>query len=228
LIIHIQTLIEILDFQKRYDAWLVDIIQSYGSVVNYLMNHRLRWGQPDALSLLKSDLVPNIAEPLHSDITIPISSVNPPYFSWETPSQFISIIENDWPYSVPTEVEHTLVWTKLPIYHLDLVAESIKTRIDQDGLWGFTGNDQPPPLPSNLSSCISKLAEWGITMDTMVKSEPPTEEEKNLLQKAGSEVHRYVKNRWIEKEWETAWFVNPPRLQSVPGLAHIHVFARRK
>lgn len=197
----------------------------------------MRWGQPDSLSLLKSDLVHNsTAEPhwheslSHRDITIPISSVIPPYFSWETPSQFISIIENDWPYSgiynslkaviglsraymdhsVPTEVEHTLIWTKMPIYHPDLVADTIKTRIYQDGLWGFTGSDLPPPSPSNLPSCISKLAEWDITMDKLIKSEPPTEEEAILIQRAGREVHRYIKNRWIEKEWETAWFVNPP------------------
>ena len=111
--------------------------------------------------------------------------------------------------SVPTEIEHTLIWTKMPIYHSDLVADTIKTRIDQDGLWGFTGSDGLPP-PSNLPSCISKLAEWGANMDKMIKSEPPTEEETDLIQKAGSEVHRYVKNRWVEKEWETAWFVNPP------------------
>jgi hypothetical protein len=98
----------------------------------------------------------------------------------------------------------------MPIYHLDLVADTIKTRIDQDGLWGFTGSDLPPPSPSNLPSCISKLAEWGVTMDKMIKSEPPSEEETILIQKAGREVHRYVKNRWVEKEWETAWFVNPP------------------
>ena len=101
----------------------------------------------------------------------------------------------------------------MPIYHLDLVADStIKTRIDQDGLcqWGFTGSDLPPPPQSNFPSCISKLAEWGVTMDKMIKSEPPTEEETVLIQRAGSEVYRYVKNRWIEREWETAWFVNPP------------------
>lgn len=115
-----------------------------------------------------------------------------------------------WITSVPTEVEHTLIWTKMPIFHLDLVADTIKTRIDQDGLWGFTGSDLPPPSPSNLPSCIAKLAEWGATMDQMIKSEPPSEEETILIQKAGREVHRYVKNRWIEKEWETAWFVNPP------------------
>ena len=98
----------------------------------------------------------------------------------------------------------------MPIYHPDLVADAIKSRIDQDGIWGFTGSDLPPPSPSNLPSCISKLAEWDITMDNITKSEPPTEEETILIQKAGSEVHRYVKNRWVENEWETAWFVNPP------------------
>jgi hypothetical protein len=98
----------------------------------------------------------------------------------------------------------------MPIYHLDLVEDTIKTRIDQDGLWGFTGSDDLPPSLSNLPSCISKLAEWGVTMDKMIKSELPTEEETTLIQKAGSEVHRYVKNRWVEREWETAWFVNPP------------------
>ena len=111
---------------------------------------------------------------------------------------------------VPPEIEHTLIWTKVPIYHPDLVDESIKGRIDQDGLWGFTGIESPPPSPSHLPECLPALAEWGITEDKMVKSAPPTEEEKALIEKAGSEVHRFVKNRWDEKEWETAWFVNPP------------------
>lgn len=68
------------------------------------MNHRLRWGQPDTLSLLKSNLLvhssinefqKSLAHPDASSISL----VVPPYFSWETPSEFISIIENDWPYS---------------------------------------------------------------------------------------------------------------------------------
>ena len=100
----------------------------------------------------------------------------------------------------------------MPIYHLDLIADSVKTRIYQDGLWGFTGSgsDDLPPRPSNLPFYVSKLARWGETMDTMVKSDPPTEKEAILIKKAGSEVQRYVKNRWVETEWETAWFVNPP------------------
>jgi hypothetical protein len=31
-----------------------------------------------------------------------------------------------------------------------------------------------------------------------------------MLKEAGREVDRFVKNRWLEKEWETAYFINPP------------------
>ncbi|CAA7262916.1 unnamed protein product [Cyclocybe aegerita] len=216
--------------QKRYDEWVIGIVAEYGSVVKYLMNHRLRWGQPDTLSLLTSELQDDrFVEAPNSDGTNrPTDGEPPAYFSWETPSKYLSIIQNDWPYSVPSNIEHTLIWTKVPIYHPDLAAPSIKARIDQDGLWGFTGLDSPPPSPSTLPACLPALAEWGITLEKMVKSETPTPEKAVLIRRAGSEVHRFVKNRWLESEWETAWFVNPPRLQSVPGLAHIHVFARHK
>jgi len=111
---------------------------------------------------------------------------------------------------VPPEVEHTLIWTKVPIYHPSLVAESVKARIDQDGLWGFTGTLSPPPSPSTLPSCLPALAEWGVTVDSLIRSAPGTEEEDALVRRAGKEVDRYVRMRWVEGEWETAWFVNPP------------------
>lgn len=200
------------------------------TLVNYLINHRLRWGRRDTLSLLKSDIVDDAFDTPADDVST-VESDPPAYFSWETPRRFLSIIQNDWPYSgksfcqscttltipnpflcfiVPPEIEHTLIWTKVPIYHSDLVEDSVKPRIDQDGLWGFTGNDDPPPSPSNLQSCLPSLSEWGITEDKMIKSEPPTPAQAVLIEKAGKEVHRYVKNRWLESEWETAWFVNPP------------------
>ncbi|KDR82448.1 hypothetical protein GALMADRAFT_237773 [Galerina marginata CBS 339.88] len=216
--------------QKRYDEWAVGMKEQYGSIVNYLIDHRLRWGQPDTQSLLKSFLEDHSSSNGANGVSLAEnSSATPPaYFTWETPKLYISIIQNDWPYSVPPEIEHTLIWTKVPIYHSELVASTVQARIEQDGLWGFTGNDSPPPSPSNLPSCLPALAEWGITKDKMIRSSPPTVEEAELIERAGSEVQRFVKNRWHESEWETAWFVNPPRLQSVPGLAHIHVFARRK
>lgn len=105
----------------------------------------------------------------------------------------------------------------MPIYHPDLVDESIKVRTYQDGLWGFTGNDSPPPSPSNIASSLGALSEWGITIEKMVKSPPPTPKEAALIERAGKEVNRYVRTRWAESEWETAWFVNPP--VSCPSIA---------
>jgi len=128
---------------------------------------------------------------------------------------------------VPPEIEHTLVWTRLPILPPDL-PPSIARRLLQDGLWGFTGSLEPPPSPDNLPDYLPALAEWGVTLDELVRSPPGTEEEEALVKKMGAEVDAFVRRRWKESEWETAWFVNPPRLQSVPGLAHIHVFARHK
>ena len=63
--------------------------------------------------------------------------------------------------SVPAEVEHTLIWTKVPIYHPELVDTKVKARIDQDGLCGFTGNASPPPSPSTtcpVGLCITTNA----------------------------------------------------------------------
>jgi len=67
-----------------------------------------------------------------------------------------------------------------------------------------------------------------VTLDKLVRSPKGNEEEELMVKEAGAEVDAFVRKRWNEREWETAWFVNPPRLQSVPGLAHIHVFARHK
>ncbi|KAI5481362.1 hypothetical protein MNV49_004984 [Pseudohyphozyma bogoriensis] len=70
------------------------------------------------------------------------------------------------------------------------------------GLTGFTG--QPPPPAPQLSG------HGGGT-------EGP-----------GREIEAFVLRTWKESEWETAWFCNPPHLQSVKGLAHFHVLARPK
>lgn len=86
----------------------------------------------------------------------------------------------------------------------------------------------PPPSPSSLPASLPVLAEWGVPPDYTVNRVQGTPEEEKLVERTGAGVHEFVRNRWPEDEWETAWFVNPPRLQSVKGLAHIHVFARHK
>ncbi|EPS97517.1 hypothetical protein FOMPIDRAFT_1128400 [Fomitopsis schrenkii] len=220
--------------QERYNTWSAGIRQEYGSIVKYLLTYRLQWGKRDARSLLKSTL--DIPYTLLSDKDVvngpsgelpPLPPNAPPFFKADTPPDLISIIMNDWPYSVPSEVEHSLVWTRLPILPPDL-PPAVAPRVLQDGLWGFTGSLAPPPSPDTLPECLGALAEWGVTMDKLVRSPEPTPEECVLLEGLAREVDTFVRRLWREDEWETAWFVNPPRLQSVPGLAHIHVFAKRK
>jgi len=67
-----------------------------------------------------------------------------------------------------------------------------------------------------------------MTIDTLMGWEKGTEEEDEMVRKAGDEVNKFVRCRWKESDWESAWFVNPEGTQSVPNLDHIHLFARRK
>ncbi|KAI6139324.1 hypothetical protein BKA82DRAFT_518109 [Pisolithus tinctorius] len=213
--------------QHRYNVWSADIRKRHGSTVNYLLDYRLQWGKPDTLSLLPSEL-----EECEETTTTSseVSGVVPQYFTADLPfnSGLIYIMQNDWPYSVPLEIEHTVIWSRVPIFHPSLIHSAIEARIQQDGVWGFTGSNTPiEDLPS-LESCLLALADWGVTMESVIRSPKGSYEEEEMVRQVGQEVDGFVKRRWQESKWETAWFVNPPRLQSIPGLAHIHVFARKK
>ncbi|CDO69905.1 hypothetical protein BN946_scf184884.g64 [Trametes cinnabarina] len=234
--------------QKRYEAWAAGIREKYGSMANFLLNYRLQWGKEDTITLLRSSLddsseqasadldgpaeVPEeLLDPKVPRKLPPLPPNAPPYFKADMPRELYCITMNDWPYSVPPEVEHSLIWSRVPILPPDLPPPSesrISARLYQDGLWGFTGSESPPPSPSILPESLGALSEWGVTMDKLIRSPRGTEEEERELRKYGEEIEKFIKRRWHEREWETAWFVNPPRLQSVPELTHIHVFARRK
>ncbi|OBZ71084.1 hypothetical protein A0H81_08947, partial [Grifola frondosa] len=231
-------------------ANLKEIETKHGSVVNYLLNYRLQWGKPDRLSLLRSTLdvsaessntcgrisnasqasEDSVAEDSDADALLPTQE-GLLYFKADTPPELISIIMCDWPYSVPLEIEHALIWTRLPILPPSLPSADdcpLSARLHQYGLWGFTGLSSPPPSPSTLPACLPALSEWGVTLEDLTIAPPMTEEEERGVRLYSTEVEKFIKRRWVEPEWETAWFVHPPRLQSVPGLAHIHVFAKHK
>lgn len=130
---------------------------------------------------------------------------------------------------MPQEVSHFVIWSRVPAISSANIPLGLQERVKEDGLWGFTGTEggDEPILPSGI-----------------VPRPPTTDIEEKLLDKARHEFDVFVKGQWSEDTWECAWFVNPPvcysisrdrlltnasqRLQSVPGLAHIHVFARRK
>jgi len=151
--------------------WYNEISTVYGSPVDYLLKVRLQW----------------------TDLAASVSEGEAPYLTRNISSNNFKIFLNDWPYSVPVEIEHYLIWSKLPVIHRDIVDVSIWKRIEHDGLWGFTGQDSP------------------------IAVEGPA-----------SYAHAFVIDHWPEEIWETAWFLNPTRIQSIPGVVHIHVFSRKK
>ncbi|KAF8312470.1 hypothetical protein DL93DRAFT_1305357 [Clavulina sp. PMI_390] len=165
-------------FQDEYDANNDVLRQKHGSVVNFLVKIRLNW-----------------------DLNEPIDPAVKPYFTTDIPDDLVRVVFNDWPYSVPEGVSHYVVWSRLPLTHVDLVPAVVWDRVGFDGLWDFTGSH------------------------TSVKYDGPLAGD---LKVAGRELDTFVKNMFPEGEWECAWFMNPTRLQSVPGLAHYHVFARKK
>lgn len=47
-------------------------------------------------------------------------------------------------------------------------------------------------------------------MDKLIRSSEGSADEEALITIAGNEMRSFIKQRWNEAEWETAWFVNPP------------------
>ncbi|KAH8667635.1 hypothetical protein BGZ60DRAFT_528925 [Tricladium varicosporioides] len=75
---------------SRYRQWTTETVAEYGSVVNYLLAHRLpkMWGTPPFT---------------------PLSSI-----PFEDPSDY-RVLLNDWPYGFPQNITHMIVWTRTPI-----------------------------------------------------------------------------------------------------------------
>ena len=47
-------------------------------------------------------------------------------------------------------------------------------------------------------------------MDKLIRSPRGSDEEEEQVKSFGEEIATFIKRRWVEREWETAWFVNPP------------------
>lgn len=47
-------------------------------------------------------------------------------------------------------------------------------------------------------------------MDKLIRSSRGSDEEEAQVRAYGEEIATFIRRRWVEREWETAWFVNPP------------------
>ncbi|QSZ33494.1 hypothetical protein DSL72_005062 [Monilinia vaccinii-corymbosi] len=73
---------------RRYMSWTAATKAEYGSMMNYILKHRLPWGSP------------------------PFTYISSTPF--EDPSDY-KILLNDWPYGISKDVTHFVVWSKTPI-----------------------------------------------------------------------------------------------------------------
>ncbi|PQE23529.1 N-acetylglucosamine-induced 1 2 protein [Rutstroemia sp. NJR-2017a BVV2] len=73
---------------RRYMAWSAEVKAEYGSMMNYLLQHRLPWGAP----------------PFTYNSPIPFDDL----------SDF-KVLLNDWPYGLTKDITHIVVWSKTPI-----------------------------------------------------------------------------------------------------------------
>ena len=69
-------------------AWTHETKAQYGSMTNYILQHKLPWGSP----------------PFTYNSAIP----------FDDPSDF-KILVNDWPYGLTPDITHVVVWSKTPI-----------------------------------------------------------------------------------------------------------------
>ncbi|WVN87413.1 uncharacterized protein L203_102592 [Cryptococcus depauperatus CBS 7841] len=155
-----------------------------------------------------------------------------------------AVVPNDWPYCVPYGVRHFCVWSRVPIAHPKLVNYSSEDwdKIEEQGLGGFTGVTPVFPHSKEFFTADSSGCQPpGRSLQTSAKDNDwyaidvahggyemqrwaGVQYESN----GGTEVGKMIRGLWDERGWECLWFVNPLRLQSVPGFDHFHVFARRK
>ncbi len=159
-----------------------------------------------------------------------------------------ALLPNDWPYCVPYGVRHYCLWSRVPIAHPVLVDydRGAWEKIEAEGLGGFTGVipafpptrtqlPTPSPSPDEADKPVGRAGPaaageggWYATDVEYAGAEVRRWAGVEYEAAGGHEVANMVRGLFDPRGFETIWFVNPPRLQSVPGYAHFHIFARRK
>ncbi|KAL7004739.1 hypothetical protein EMMF5_005753 [Cystobasidiomycetes sp. EMM_F5] len=131
------------------------------------------------------------------------------YFTRHIEPQFVRVRRNDWPYSVPHNFQenigrHWLVWTLLPLLDWNKAAPFVA----EHGIAGRT-------FPRKLANPATGTS----------PGDDDIEAEGNHTEPVCKEIVAFAAAQWPEAT-ELLWLVNPVKLQSVPGLAHAHVFVK--
>ncbi|CEH16465.1 Protein of unknown function DUF3605 [Ceraceosorus bombacis] len=214
---------------RAYLEWAKPIRTKWGGLENYIRVVRLGWPNPEApLPAYLSKTTGNDEGAGASQAQVVLQQ---DYFLDTDDETLVRRVPNDWPYAIPEDCEHWVVWSRKEIYTRSLFFapnppwqqdESFKgqlwSAIVKDGIRGHTG--------SSSNSNSTKYTGWR-TLEHLQESLALTAtpaEIRELAESAqswtGREVSKYVKRTWDEEQWETNWFCNPPHLRTVPGLSH--------
>lgn len=188
--------------EERYAAWAKEIRcrpEYKGSIEQFVLKEKLHWteqevedGMSGKLGIFRSNLGANL----------------------------VKVAKNDWPYSIPQNVEHWVVWVRVPLVKflrppadepletLDNKTSKERNRIIQqdlkDGLSGGVAG-------LRVQNGTKNAAAWQQLSNTR-------EIQSDEVRQLAAEIHNYVVQHWPENKFETLYFLNPPRLQSVKSM----------
>ncbi|SPO21912.1 uncharacterized protein UTRI_01899_B [Ustilago trichophora] len=214
------------DDLREYFAWMDSVKLTYGSVSNFLLCERFT-----ARKLLEKASSHTGSTSRSGSRIASEDGAERCFRSWFREGIDCQILVNDWPYSVPRDVVHHVVWSHLPILHRDLVStpndpavESIAWSIvAKRGLCGTISPSTGLKIPS-LSDHTSHLPDLKSSLTTDHQLQTKVEES---LKQACKDLVEFIGHHWEMDKCEAAFFANPPSLQSVPSLAHFHVLIKR-
>ncbi|KDN39466.1 hypothetical protein K437DRAFT_11422 [Tilletiaria anomala UBC 951] len=156
--------------QKRYDDWARPIQAKYGGLEAYIKAYRLQWSDdalpeeyvPGAITSAICSDAPTTNGDGSTRIAAPPTSAPKEtqepswrglyYFHSSMPSTMAKVIPNDWPYGVPADCGHYVVWCRLPILHPSLFStpdtpfpkgtsrDALYEAVVSDGIRGLTGH----------------------------------------------------------------------------------------
>ncbi|WWC86570.1 uncharacterized protein L201_001447 [Kwoniella dendrophila CBS 6074] len=245
------------EMQARYNIWTKGIKAKYGSTENYLRKGRLPFPQSDSEPTFDNTTTTSSSSTIHEYLTYDPEGgldqskyavlvndwpYNIPhgvrhYCVWsKVPIAHKSLVNND-----------PIIWAKIEeeglggftgVYPNPAPIKpdsdpSCVSSIPRSGGNGSNGTSTSKPMIHPQGWGATELNEFGednwLSVDLKFGGEEFRQwSGKKYLSKGGEQVQTMVENLWDPRGFECLWFVNPPRLQSVPGLSHFHVFARRK
>ncbi|PWZ00533.1 hypothetical protein BCV70DRAFT_159925 [Testicularia cyperi] len=205
---------------REYFAWIDQIKLRYGSVHSYLLAEKLT--APKLIRKGKGTVHPAPLSKGFSEATC--------FQSHFVPGEDCQILVNDWPYSIPKDVTHHVVWSHLPILHRDLVDDAQFDSVTTDLAWAVIAKRGLCGTLSPLHGLqIPSIHQHLVHLPTLLPENTDEAQKDRIglaVKSACSHLVDFINTHWDLERHEACFFANPPSLQSVPSLAHFHVLIR--